>query len=89
MNQHGIFAGCTISIIWFSAGTNVILEYSLQVQVAKFVIKNNSLPLVRAFIDDLNLLSSSVSGAKTLVCESSKVGCFGFLGRQVQKYSHN
>ena len=28
-DQRGIFAGCTLPIILFSAGTNIILEYSL------------------------------------------------------------
>ena len=66
-HQRGIFAGCTISIILFLAGMNVILEYTLHTNVPRFVINNNPLPLVRAFMDDLNLLSSSVSGAKTLL----------------------
>ena len=54
-------------MILFLAGINVILQYSLHTNVPRFVINNNPLPLVQAFMDDLNLLSSSVSGAKTLL----------------------
>ena len=46
---------------------NIILEYSLHTNVPTFVIDNNPLLLTHAFMDDLNLLSSSVSGAKTLL----------------------
>ena len=46
---------------------NVILEYSLHTNVPKFVINNNPLSLILAFMDNLNLLSSSVSDAKTLL----------------------
>ena len=49
-HQRGIFAGCTISSILFLAGMNVILQYSLYTNVPRFVIKNNPLPLVRAFM---------------------------------------
>ena len=45
---------------------NVILEYSLDTNVPKFVINNNPLSLILAFMDNLNLLSS-VSDAKTLL----------------------
>ena len=52
---------------------NVILEYTLHTNVPRFVINNNPLPLVQAFMDDLNLLSSSVSGAKTLFTSVQKL----------------
>ena len=61
-HQRGIFAGCTLSIILFLAGMNIILEYSLQVKVPKFTTNNNELPLLHAFMDDLSLMSSTVSG---------------------------
>ena len=37
-NRHrqGILAGCTLSIILFLAGMNIILEYSMQAMVPKF-----------------------------------------------------
>ena len=70
---------------------NVILEYSLQGKVPKFVINNNPVPLVRAFMDDLNLLSSSVTGSKTLphLCTKALKWAIWISGRQVQRYSHN
>ena len=37
-HERGIFAGCTISIILFLAGINVILKYSLPINVPKFVL---------------------------------------------------
>ena len=46
---------------------NIILEYSLQVKVPKFTTNNTELPLLRAFMDDLSLMSSTVSGAQTLL----------------------
>ena len=42
-HEHRIFAGCTISIILFLAGLNVILEYYLHTNVSKFVINDNPL----------------------------------------------
>ena len=51
---------------------DVILEYSLHTNVPRFVINNNPLSLVQDFIDDLNLLTSSVSGAKTLLHQCTK-----------------
>ena len=56
-----------LSIILFLAGMNIILEYSEQIKVPKFATNNTDLPLPRAFTDDLSLMSSSVSGAQTLL----------------------
>ena len=66
-HHQGVFAGCTLSIILFLAGMNIILEYSVQVKVPKFTINNTKLPLLCAFMDDLSLMSSTVSGAQTLL----------------------
>ena len=67
-HQRGIFAGCTLSIILFLAGMNIILEYVLVACAPHFVTSSKvSLPLVKAFMDDVNLMSSSVSGAQTLL----------------------
>ena len=66
-HHRGIFASCTLSIILFLAGMNIILEYSAQVKVPKFTTNNTELPLLRAFMDDLSLMSSTVSGAQTLL----------------------
>ena len=37
---------------------NNILEYSMQTMVPKFTTNNTTLPLLRAFIDDLNLMTT-------------------------------
>ena len=69
-HQHlrGIFAGCTFSIILFLAGINIIIEYTLVTSAPSFITSNNvSLPLIRAFMDDINLMSSSVSGTQSLL----------------------
>ena len=66
-HQQGIFAGCTLSIILFLAGMNIILEYSMQARVPQFTTNNTVLPLLRAFMDDLSAMSSTVSGAQTLL----------------------
>ena len=56
-------SGCTLSIILFLAGINVVTEYTLASLAHKFVSTGNvALPLVRAFMDDLNLMPSTVSG---------------------------
>ena len=69
-HQRGIFASCTLSIILFLAGMNIILEYSLVATTPQFYLNNISLPPMRAFMDDLNLMSSTVYGVKTLYYRS-------------------
>ena len=57
-HQHfrGIFGGCTLSIILFLAGTNVIIEYAILSKAPCFIYSGNvSPPLVRAFMDDMSL----------------------------------
>ena len=57
-HQHfkGIFPGCTLSINFFSAGINVIIEYTVASSARKFVPTGNvALPLVRTFIDNLDV----------------------------------
>lgn len=67
-HMRGIFAGCTLSIILFLAGINIILEYTLLSDASNFVTsKKVSLPVIRAFMDDINLMSSSVSGTQKLL----------------------
>ena len=39
----------------------------MQVRVPKFTTNNTTLPLLRAFMDDLSLMSAKVSGAQTLL----------------------
>ena len=66
-HQRGIFAGCTLSIILFLAGMNIILEYYLVATTPQFHRNNISLLPMRAFMDDLNIMSSIVCGAKTFL----------------------
>ena len=64
-HQHfkGIFAGCALSIIVFLAGINVVIGYTL----ASSATGNVAVPLIRAFMDNLTLMSSSVFGAQNLL----------------------
>ena len=64
-DERGIFACCTVSIILFLAGMNIILEYSFQ--TPHFLSTVVPLPLLWAFMDDLNLMSSSVQCFHTLL----------------------
>ena len=66
-HERGIFAGCTVSIILFLAGMNVILEYYTQTDAFQFLSNGVPLPLLQAFMDDFNLMSSSVQRAHTLL----------------------
>ena len=43
-HQWGIFAGCTLSIILFLAGMNIILEYSMQARIPQFTTNNMCCP---------------------------------------------
>ena len=63
-HQRGIFAGCTLSIILFLAGMNINLEYSLVATTPQFYLNNISLPPMRAFMDDLNIMPSTVLWCK-------------------------
>ena len=58
-HQRGIFASCTLSIILFLAGMNIILEYSLVATTPQFHLNNILLPPMRAFMDDLNMSSKN------------------------------
>ena len=66
-HQQGIVIGCTLSVILFSTGMNLILEYSMQARVSNFTTNNTTLSLLCAFMDDLSLMYSTVCGAQTLL----------------------
>ena len=66
-HQRRIFGGCTLSVIHFLAGINIILEYSLVATTPQFHLNNISLPPMRTFMDDLNIMSSTFCGVKTLL----------------------
>ena len=69
----GIFQGCTVSIILFLVGIT---------SSASSVIYSNkvSLPCVRAFMDDMNLMCTSVAGTQDLLF----IKCVEALFRQVR-----
>ena len=48
---------------------NIILEYSMETRVPKFTTHNTTLPLLFAFMDDLSLMTTKVSGAQTLLSQ--------------------
>ena len=103
-HQRGVFASYTLFVILFLAGMNIILEYSLVVITPQFHLNNISLPPMRAFMDDLNIMSSTFCSAKTLLscCTivlrwknfpfllycSSKMGRPYFWSCQMKVYTH-
>ena len=50
---------------------NIILEYSLVETTPQFHQNNISLPQIRVFMDDLDIMSSTICGAKTLLFRCS------------------
>ena len=75
-HQHflGIFAGCFLSIILFLAEINATIEYAIMSKAPCFIYWGKvSVPLVRAFMDDISLISSSVAGANNLLSCCTKV----------------
>ena len=66
-HQRGIFASCTLFIILFLAGMSIIIEYSLVAITPQFQLNNILLSPMRAIMDDLNIMSSTICGAKTLL----------------------
>ena len=67
-HQHlrGIFTGCTLSIILFLSGINIVIEYvSVNCEVLA--------PPMKAFMDDLALLSESVPELQRLLDRCVKV----------------
>ena len=74
-HQHfkGIFARCTLPIILFLAGIDVMVECTLASSACKFVPTGYvALPLVKRYVDYLNLMSWSVSGVQNLLDISVK-----------------
>ena len=69
-HKRGIFAACTLSIALFIAGMNVVLEYVNNCTVSHVLVEATQLPRVRAFMDDLNLMSPSVAGTAVLLKRS-------------------
>ena len=66
--QHlrGIFTGCTVSIILFLAGMNVILEF-ISAGIDISIFQSLLSPPVKAFMDDLFLMSPSLQQTQVLL----------------------
>ena len=72
-HERGIFAGCTLSIILFLCGMNIIIEYTLQADARNFITSANvALPLARAFMDDLALMTENVPDAQKVLERCTK-----------------
>ena len=66
--EKGIFAGCTLSVILFLAGFNIIIEFVNAKTFPTFTLHNgNSLPLLRGFMDDLSVMTTSVPRGKEIL----------------------
>ena len=65
-HQRGIFVSCTVYNT-FLAGMNIILEYYLVVTTPQFHLNYILLSPMRASMDDLHIISSTVCGAKNLL----------------------
>ena len=68
-NIRGVFLQAVpCQLFYFWQASNIIIEYTLVTSAPSFVMSSKvSLPLIRAFMDDMNLMSSSVSGAQNLL----------------------
>ena len=63
--EKGIFAGCTISVILFIAAFSVILKYVSRIGLLQYNLSNtNAMPVLRAFMDDMSLMTRSTAAAK-------------------------
>ena len=69
-HQHfrGIFTGCTISIILFLSGINIVLEF---ITAGLDIPLPLSSPPVKAFMDDLFLMSPTIKGTQDLLNRTS------------------
>ena len=70
-HQRGIFTGCTVSIILFLSAINVVIEYILAEGASGYVTANGvEMPPVRAFMDDMNLMTPSIQQTQSLLDRS-------------------
>ena len=71
--ERGIFAGCTISVVLFVAAFNVILEYVDAGGVARYKMGGGEeIELLRGFMDDVSILTSSVESANVALKRTEK-----------------
>ena len=69
-HRRGIFIGCTVSIVLFLAAINVIIEFTLSLQDS--FIQEHRLGM-KAFMDDLFVMSSSIKGTQLLLNRCTQV----------------
>ena len=71
--ERGIFAGCTISVVLFVAAFNVILEYVDVGGIARYRMDGGEqIELLRGFMDDVSILTSSVKSANVALKRTEK-----------------
>ena len=66
LHQRGIFIGCTASIILFLSSINIIIEYITVKTYDKIFDSMSSTP-IKAFMDDMFLMSPSIVSTQTLL----------------------
>ena len=80
--QRGIFIGCTVSIVLFLAAINVIIEFTLSLQDA--FIQEHRLGM-KAFMDDLFVMSSSIKGTQLLLNRCTQVLTWAGMSFRAEK----
>ena len=81
-HQRGIFIGCTVSIILFLAAINVIIEFTLSLQDS--FIQEHRLGM-KAFMDDLFVMSSSTKGTQLLLNRCTQVLTWAGMSFRAEK----
>ena len=62
--EKGIFAGCTVSVVLFIMSFNVILEFVDAAPLERYSIEGSPIEVLRAFMDDVSIVTTSVPQAK-------------------------
>ena len=81
-HQRGIFIGCTVSIVLFLAAINVIIEFTLSLQDS--FIQEHRLGM-KAFMDDLFVMSSSIKGTELLLNRCTQVLTWAGMSFRAEK----
>jgi len=62
--EKGVFAGCTVSVVLFLMSFNVILEFVDAAQLERYTFEGSPIEVLRGFMDDVSILTTSVPQAK-------------------------
>ena len=81
-HQRGILICCTVSIVLFLAAINVIIEFTLSLQDS--FIKEHCLGM-KAFMDDLFVMSSSTKGTQLLLNSCTRVLTWAGMSFRAEK----